>query len=214
MIRSRYTAAVTDKPWWLAGGIAPSACVAAYQAVRASDYAASKVNLVDGSSLAEKGGAISWTASGGWSFDRTNYLTTSIVPVRSITTIIASYANTEGTSGGYTIIGIKTSNSCTTALAGYWYGDQCYASNGQETGDAPALLSGTLAMSGLDFYRDGIYDSTKDAGSGDHVLPLNIGALTTSINYRMRGNIYAIAIYILPLTASTISELTRAMNAL
>lgn len=47
MIKSKYSAAITDKPWWLAGGIPRDACVAAYQPKGAADLATSYINLAN-----------------------------------------------------------------------------------------------------------------------------------------------------------------------
>lgn len=48
MIRSRYTAAITDKQrWWLVGGLAESACIGSYQCVRAHSLQDSYINLAN-----------------------------------------------------------------------------------------------------------------------------------------------------------------------
>lgn len=46
--RSRYTAAVTDKPWWLAGGIPAGACSAAWQFVGGQNRLLTKNDLING----------------------------------------------------------------------------------------------------------------------------------------------------------------------
>ena len=56
--------------WWLAGGIDPDDCVAAYQPKGAASYAASKVNLANpGTYDLTNGNDPSWSASTGWTFD-------------------------------------------------------------------------------------------------------------------------------------------------
>lgn len=65
-----YYEKLTDTNWWLAGGIDPADCEAAYRAVGAASYAASKVNLNNPGykDLVDTGHAPTWTVQG-WQFD-------------------------------------------------------------------------------------------------------------------------------------------------
>lgn len=47
MIRNRYIAAVTDKPWWLAGGIPAGACTAVWQFAGGTDNHQTKFDLIN-----------------------------------------------------------------------------------------------------------------------------------------------------------------------
>ena len=59
--------------WWLAGGIDPDDCIAAYQPKGAASYAASKVNLANpGTYDLTNGNDPSWSADNGWTFDGVN----------------------------------------------------------------------------------------------------------------------------------------------
>lgn len=67
--RSRYTAAITDKPWWLAGGIPKENCLMAYKPIGAASYAASLVNLASpGRYDAAEGNAPTFNPTYGWVF--------------------------------------------------------------------------------------------------------------------------------------------------
>lgn len=78
--RSRYTAAITDKPWWLAGGVEKGICIAAYKSKGAESYAASKLNLVDnGTFPLVENTTVSWSDSG-WYFNGAEYFSTGIYP--------------------------------------------------------------------------------------------------------------------------------------
>lgn len=67
MIRNRYLPAITDKPWWLAGGIPVANCTAAYRARGATSKASSYVNLANpGTFDLTLSGSIGWTVSEGW----------------------------------------------------------------------------------------------------------------------------------------------------
>lgn len=64
-------------PWYLAGGVSPANCIAAYQPKGAASYAASLVNLANpGTYDCTEGVAPTWDIAG-WSFDGTDdYLIT------------------------------------------------------------------------------------------------------------------------------------------
>lgn len=93
--RSRYTAAITDKPWWLAGGVEPGICVAAYQAVGAESYEMSKINLAHPGlfTLAENT-TVSWAKATGWDFNGSEYFATGIYP--TVNYSIVAYISTPG----------------------------------------------------------------------------------------------------------------------
>jgi hypothetical protein len=66
-----------DTPWYLAGGVDPANCVAAYQAKGAADYATSKVNLANPGThdLIDGTSAPAFDTATGWTFDgATTYL--------------------------------------------------------------------------------------------------------------------------------------------
>lgn len=66
--------------WYVAGGVALANCIAAYQAVGAASYAASKSNLASpGTHDAADGVAVAWDAAIGWTSDGNKYLTTDVV---------------------------------------------------------------------------------------------------------------------------------------
>ncbi len=72
-----------DKPWWLAGGIPPEACVAAYRAKGASSLEASKINLANPGTytLTAVGTAPTWNDINGWIGSGAGSFNTGIVPI-------------------------------------------------------------------------------------------------------------------------------------
>lgn len=198
MIRSRYTAAVTDKPWWLAGGIPASACVAAYQAVGASDYVASKVNLANpGTYNAVDGAAYpTWDAVNGWKFDgTTHYLDTGIVP-NSGWSVICRFSNCQETGWCY-FFGLSETNkmfflnsraNISTKLR-YGYGVE------NEITTA-AMVSGTMGMGGPIGYKNGQAVGALGSFTGSPSLTCYIGAFNPP-NFTYIPSIYiqALALY-------------------
>lgn len=197
--------------WFNMAGI-----VAAYQPVAAPGPLQARYNMARGGTNAYQatGTPPTWAAPTGWTFDgSTHYLDTGLVPVRAAWSIIARYSGTTTASPERCVLGAQQSSSCTIAVGGYWYGDQCYCGNGTEAIAAPQLLSGTLAMAGPLFYRDGVFDSSQNSGADTNTRSLYIGALNIgSVSSRHQGNIQAIAIYARALSAAEVWSVTRQMQ--
>ena len=95
--------------------------------------------------------------------------------------------------------------------------DKVYYYSPTEFSVSPGLTSSVLALAGNNAYRNGVYDG---AGSGS--LPTQswnmwIGGNTqngTSVENQITAYIQACAVYTTTLTATQISNLTTAMNAL
>lgn len=221
MIKAKYSAAITDKPWWLAGGIPREACVAAYQPIGASDYAASKVNLANpGTNNAYEGVAPTWDSVTGWKFNGLNqYLSTNInVGTNQTWSAIIRFSNVSSGGGRWlfgvlsvdyaTMFGIQPIDDQATPNVAYL--------NGTYIRVLPSLGAGVLAIAGNRGYRNGTADGNNiTTNTGTFRNDMLIGACR-SINitgYRA-GHIQAFAIYNTAITAAQVAELTRFMNAL
>jgi hypothetical protein len=222
MIKAKYSAAITDKPWWLAGGIPRDACVAAYQPVGASDYAASKINLASpGLHNVTDGAAYpTWNVNSGWigAGNPNQYLITDIYPKTTWSAIVrfsnaVAYTDVtmslfgceESTSKRFEILPVR---SLPLTNKGVIYGVGGYVIV------EPTCYGGVLAIAGQSAYRDGNLDGVINAGT-DPTVPLSIFARNTgSVTGFLKGYIQALAFYSTVLSASQIAALTNAMNAL
>jgi len=220
MLRNRRIA-LADKPWWLAGGIPRQNCVAAWQAVGASDYAASKVNLANPGiyGLADAATAPTWSTDVGWTMGDgwlTSTLTIDIKPL----TYIAKYAQDTITgaqtilggneNGGYSFdnnAGIQRLLKQGVALIG--------AATVAITADTDYVLAVTYsAASDWVHYKNGVIN-----GSGNSAQTAVAGktlqvARQYNTGQKMTGWVKAIAIYNIDLTGMQIVALTNAMNNL
>lgn len=217
MIRNRYTAAITDKPWWLAGGIDPSACVAAYQPVGASSLAASYVNLANpGTYNATLGTAPAFSGETGWQFDggtSKRYLRTGIVPL-STYSMLARFSNAVTNNIFRSVCGAYQIDKRYYFYSSYTDGKHYYG-YGTAYSATPNLSQGVMANCAGDGYLNGVYEGSTAGGTMPEV-EIYIGGVNNngSLGGYFDGNIQAIVIYKVKLTAYITAELTRAMNAL
>lgn len=214
MIKSKYSAAITDKPWWLAGGIPSANCVAAYQPVGAASLAASYTNLANpGNYTAAAGAAPAWDAINGWDFAPNKYLTCGITPGYPDWSMIIRFSGI-GSNSDYTLAGCYDDASNAFLLQPKTQTLRKYYNGGvlSLTGNA---TSGVMAIAG----RSGYLNGTKETGSiatGKISSAIFIGALNyrngTPIQYSKY--IQAFAIYNATITDAEVAALTNAMNAL
>lgn len=224
MIRSRYTAAITDKPWWLAGGIPAGSCVMAYQPIGASDYAASKVNLaIPGMYNAKDGAAYpTWANLTGWTFNgSTQYLTTGyIVPNNQTHSMFVRYIWDVPTGNSDAISFARTVGGANTCDFAIYIGSPTTFSyySGSYVNQTIAHNSGTAGVAGNLGYFDGsAYATPITAGAGTQLTEQPIGCLMIADGTRslyFPGKIQAYCIYSIALTQSQVAALTAAMNAL
>lgn len=200
-------------PWWLAGGVAAGDCVAAYQAKGAASYAASKINLANpGTYNAADGTAYpTWNAATGWTFNGTMWLTTGIAPSVNMSMLVR-YHNSSGAIG--CLIGSRDTNWCdlwwqVSGGAGVQYGHGSYLNV------TPSLASGVLGFAGQRGYRNGADDGVIGAGTGVPAVNMLIGARAqpTAANH-YTGDILAISVYSVNITATQVAAITAAMQAL
>jgi len=206
--------------WWLAGGIDPDDCIAAYQPKGAASYAASKVNLANPGTYDATDGTVypSWNATDGWIYSGKALLffTNIAVPKDQSWSFIGRYSN-QG-AGGYG--GIFTNNATsgylivvnprrvTVDLTRYCYGVSSENKNAYKT-------SGVIALAGRQPYLDGETDGTPLAAySTTGTSVLTQGSLVNNADWAWNGYCQACAIYNTVLSAEQISALTDAMNDL
>lgn len=226
-----------DKPWWLAGGIAPSAVIAAYQPYGAASYAASKSNLANpGTSDATDGAAYpTWGADTGWVFASASsqYLNvgsgallsehpiTIIGLFKTSTTAAQSIASICRTSTSdnrfhlYVYVATKTSVAAQIndgATSGGVATTATYTPGAWSTGFAvfTSSTSRTAYVNGA----DGVLGETSTTPSGVNATYIGARHNSTALGTFMNGNIGAVAFYNAALTSTQVGNLHTAMLAL
>jgi hypothetical protein len=207
--------------WWLAGGVAPTCIVAAYQPLGAVDLAASYINLANpGTYDAAPGVAPTHNPATGWTFDgMTTYLETGIVPAGDQSwSVIVRFSDITG--DGFFIGGYNNNNSDEFSI---WINAPVIAAMNGNCGpgaNMPQPTSGVYCMSSILLYRDGVVEPNT-IGIGNALAPippLFIGAenwLNGSYGPQLflPGKIQALAIYSCTLTAPQVLAITNAMAA-
>ena len=202
-------------PWYLSGGIPSAVCEAAYQPIGATSYVSSKVNLVNSSThaLVDTNHIPAWTAEGGWSNDAVAnlYLLSDIVPIKNSAYIIRFSDYVAGSTG-----------LCEGANqyygVGYAFGTTWRFGNGASKDIAMINAYGTLAVSGLRCFIDGVYKgSISDADlTTTQKLKFLISSLNTdaTLKHALNGKVQAVAYYTTVLSDDVILGLHTAMMAL
>ena len=223
MQRSGWQAAAVV-PWYLSGGILAANCIAAYQPKGAASLAASYVNLANpGTYDAAPGTAPTWAAGTGWTFNgTTQYLTTGIVPAATFT-IIAQFSGASLPPGNYPQpVGQNTTGAVNNISNGgvipFPGGNHYFSWGGAATTVAGGLAAGNLALAGNQGYLNGVADGAAVGGGyGVATRGLFIGARNSNAGaaeYWYAGNIQAVAIYDVTLTAPQVAAVAAAMAAL
>lgn len=191
--------------------------VAVYQPKGAASLAASYVNLVNpGTFDAAPGTAPTFDAGTGWTFAAasTQYLTTGITPASGYTILCRFSGVTNGVDNQY-LIGQRnnTGNRRFYLLINANANTVVYGSGGAAT-VAPELLTGVLAVSGQQGYRNGSADGAAitawDSPNSANILA--IGALQTiTLSGYLSGSIQAIAICSSTQTAGQIAAASAAV---
>jgi len=195
--------------WWDLNGTITS-CVAAYKAVGAADYAASKVNLVNpGTDNLSDGTAYpSWSSNGAWDFigDINRWLVTP--NTLGLMSIAISYVWTYEGNGNYPPLMMnptgyfnayrirRSATNIETATNSFHTGGSRYI-NGADTAaitfdSRQTLVSNAASTITQKYMIGGNYNPT----------------------YSLNANIYAVAFYSAALTQAQASSLSTAMNAL
>lgn len=209
----------TAVPWYLAGGVDAANCVAAYQAIGAADYAASKVNLVAAGThdAADGTAAPTWDAADGWTFNGlTQYLATDIVPVINPNTwsVLVRYsAYSAGT--WRNLFGVNSPAPGATSFGIVMYTGGAYYYNGNYQTTASPAASGVIGFGGSKCYFNGS-DLGKTILSGGTITKgILIGAVadgdTGAAGSFLPVKIQAMAIYNATITVAQALAITTAM---
>lgn len=227
--------------WWLAGGVNPANCVAAYQAKGAADYATSKVNLANSGvydlSDGEWGAPIFDTLYG-WSFDGfETYLDTGNL-YQAITTnncsVIIGYSELSGDFSSYLFGYYNEVNNpdylyatfgihnITTTIAHKYF---LRISEQARSGTLPSV--GYIAFcSNYTQYINGVLDTNANIESGDNgflgnAIKIYIGCRhykddspSDTQSHFSQVKINTIAFYNSVLTSTQIVAITTAIQAL
>lgn len=229
MIRNRrliYDSRFTN-PWWLAGGIAESACTAAWQAVGAPSYDASKINLANrGLYDAYEGVAPSWDKDKGWYFAGAQYLQTlvSINRTGQTKSLIVRFSG-HPSGSGYKILAGAWNGSGTTRgrfwVSPEWGENKIVHTNGHEvvTSVTGGYNNGVMAVAGAENYYNGAdLAGTIPVGDVTGTDNFTIGAVynsSTGFSNPIISYIQAVAVYAqTTLTPEQVLAVTNAMNAL
>lgn len=204
--------------WWLAGGIDPADCVAAYQAKGAASYAASKVNLTNPGTydLSEGNGAVPWNPVNGWQFVSANgqYFSTGIVPSSDLSTSVIVYAtdNVGVVFSGW--LGCRDDVDTEFILSPVYVGfKRGYKRGTAARSGSASNASGSLAITGDKGYYNGVEDATGlNAPTGGFTRSLMIGYSGNGIYPTV--NEKAVAIYSSEVTPDQILAVHTAMAAL
>lgn len=210
--------------WWLSGGIDPANCVAAYQAIGAESYAASKVNLASpGTNDAVKAWTNDppWTTIDGWQFtgrDAANTLKAGTLVPRITWSAFVRVANSQYGASGKNNVALGSSNAGTGkrfALNPTYTttGHNLFSMGNQYTTLNPPLVNGTMGLTGGKMWLDTTLKGNLAPTIDNITDPIYIGGVPNT-GYVMRGDILAVAIYDTVLTDAQAVAVIEAMNAL
>ena len=206
--------------WWLAGGIDPDDCIAAYQPKGAASYAASKVNLANSGThdLSDGTAYPSWDASKGWTFTKANsqYLISDINPAAGNSTIVrvANVNNSSGiVYGGFNYDGGVSKNAEYVEIV--TWGNTRFGKGRNTADNSGVLASGCYAIAGYKCYKNAELKVTiSGVWDGGTVYPMHIGRRNGNVGIvYFGGDILAFAVYSIDIS-SYISDLVTAMNDL
>lgn len=211
-------------PWYLAGGISPADCVAAYQPKGAASYAASKANLTGNTTYdLTEGTAPTWSAGVGLTFNGSNqYLRTNYYPSKGANLSIIVRAYQLAGTDIQTIIGLHANsspyNGVFLRLAAFGsLSYNRYANDGTSAGISTATTGDhVIGVAGREGFLDGVSEQTfSSLAQAFPAYDLYIGAVHYSSPIQFfKGDVIAVAIYETVLTALQVAKVTAAMAAL
>lgn len=209
LIRNGATAVT---PWYLAGDIAASDCIAAYAAKGAASLAASKINLPTPGTLdlAPSPDDPSWNATDGWyGFTATQFLKLVTAPTDNWSVVVR-----YGNSSDNVVAMLFTNNTGKWAISASSsaYNGLVFFHSSQEARNR--VTSGVVGMSGKLCYINGTYDVTIGAGAIDPGTNICIGGFNGWSGGTFNGSIQAIAFYDVSITAAQMLAVSTAMAAL
>lgn len=208
--------------WWLAGGVLPSNCIAAYQPIGAASYAASKANLNNPGVLDAQDATIpAWDTGRGWIFDGYTQALYIMWPPKQENCIIARIKHYGGSGSGITqhIVGAQVDavNKLHYIRVSTSPNRVGYSNSLDFNYTAPSLSDVTLSFSAKRCFYNGSYVGTVTYGLTDNYTDrIGIGMLRRNGAYYwgFNGDILAIAFYNPHLSDAQVAAVTAAMQAL
>lgn len=206
-------------PWYLAGGIAPASCVAAYRATGTADIAASYVNLANpGTYNLTTTSAPTWASDTGWTFNGTDeYLDTGVTPVNDQTwsMFVAIDVSSSGTTAVGTYSDVAPAHAFAITPTDTFPVGRTYWSGGKAAIPQTAL-SGIMGFAGTTAYFHDDAEASAIAEAAGALNSIYVGALHTNTAsvYYWGGTISALVIYNTTLSAAQVDALVDAMSAL
>lgn len=200
-------------PWFLEGGVSPSLCVAAYQALGATK-GGSYVNLANPGryTLVPYGNPIH-DPTKGWTFNGTNQrLDTGIAPTSSSWTLIVRFADTSRTCVGsisgnspYTRFYIYNRDSAGAYTFGAGSGSEVDKTGNYRSSNVFAISNGAC-------FTNGVSDGQGTGSWSNSTAAIQIGCLLfNSTYYYAAGTVQAVAIYSGTLTNAQIAAISDRM---
>ena len=207
-------------PWWRAGG-APEP-VAVYQPIGAASLAASYTNLANpGTFDAVPVVAPTWSAGAGWEFNGIDqYLTTAGIVAQDGWAMIARFSNGAISSTARFLVGNSQGGGATTNFSLVpvrGTADNRIYQQGGFLATGTRVAEGVMAIAGQQGYLNGNPDGgTIAAWSGTNIFQIYIGGANrdNALYEPWIGNIQAVAIYDVTLTAPQVAAVSAAMAAL
>lgn len=211
--RSRYVAAITDKPWWLTAGISSADCIAVFQPIGAASYALSKVNLANPGTynLTNEATYPNWDSTNGWTVALGAGLTMGNYSFVSGTDYswICRLTNANNGEVGFPILTaynfaivnqIRSSNYQTI-----------YRDTQKNNSLGSGLTSHVVAITRYGFFNNGSIFSSYSASEINNTKEVRI---LWNASTGLQMDIKAWALYKINLDETKVAALTTAMNAL
>ena len=204
-------------PWWLAGGVAASNCVAAWQAKGAASLAASYTNLnYGGSNLLTSAVYPTW-GTNGWVFDgSTSYLDTTVIPSTNMT-VFVRFSGGNQTSGYINLFGSSFGDYALQIIPNY-LGNviaAVYGNGSQAVFSGPGVTSGVIAMTHSTLYYNSSVRASFSSTTYAVIPSMLIGANDIGFpSFYWSGNVQAVSIYNRTLTSNEVVAITTAITSL
>jgi hypothetical protein len=208
-------------PWYLAGGVVKSTCVAAWTFKGAVSQQESYTNDVAPGTytLASGATAPTWTAASGLYFGGTAYVTSTLIPVNNQTwSAVVKFSNGASTGTHRFLLGMASATGQRFAIANVTTPAVSYQNGGTggHVPKAPALETGILGFAAKAAYRNGVSEATIGTSVGNEAVAIDIGARNNNGTHDLfwKGYIEAVAIYNVTLTDAQMKAITEAMRLL
>jgi len=204
-------------PWYLAGGVPPANCLAAYKAIGVANLAASKVNIANPGtydlSVLSTPLNPTWDTVTGWTFDgATQYLETNLTPAAGAAQTMTMIVRFSGCAANTGYMGYVDGAANYFAITPRRAGGSKFI-NGAAAGAliSTAASAGVIAIAGANCYIDGVSLGTCTLGSGGGAVEIYLGCVNGPTLY-WAGSIQMAALYDIVLTGAQVVAVGTAMG--